>query len=191
MTTIEIKTDIAKWDKMIASVEKNFGKYAVIEGQMLFFPYIKNQIVKLIEMGGSPKHEYSFGWWERVGKEFVYKKGKSNFFTSKWSGKQGTRYPIHPRWLAKRKIRKSTVDTALWDTSNMMYSFIISREHYENTKGEFEIRSTDKNLDKHEYGRGVPPRPVIKPVGEIFNLNKDLHERWTVQLFRALEREIY
>ena len=60
--------------------------------------------------------------------------------------------------LSPHTIERKGHDQVLFETGELKESF-----DYDIERGELRIGSSDPNLERHEFGRGVPRRPVLQP----------------------------
>jgi hypothetical protein len=196
-----IQSDFNRLISNISKFEDDFGIVSYHYTRVNIAPKIVDYIQQLMLAGGSDKPQFSWGYWERAGGEYVYKKGKAKYFSGSFVGKFNwgntsgrlKRFPIHPRSYMARKVRRRPErgQFALIDTKELFNSFgILSSYHFQGGS-ETSIGSTSFKLDFHENGtKRVPKRQIIAPTVDWFNNNKTLQNKIMSDICKRLRDKL-
>lgn len=192
--TITYNTDVHIKFSGVAKVDEYFFRNA----EFVMSTYLAREVIQhireLIMKGGSNIPQFSWGYWQKRKGGWNYiggRKGKS--FTGNWSGKIGTKYPIHPKSYLRRKVRRKPVSgqLALYDTSELYNSFRVVYGYHDKDEAIVAIGSNSKKLDYHEAGTESPKRVMLAPTKIWLDKNKLLIKRVVKEILEQTNKDIY
>jgi hypothetical protein len=187
-------TDINIKFSGVVKVDEYFFRNA----EFVMSTYLAREIIQyirqLILKGGSNNPQFSWGYWQKKKGGWSYignRKGRS--FTGSWSGKMGTKYPIHPKSYFRRKVRRKPVagQLALYDTGELYNSFRVVYRYHDSNEATIAVGSNTKKLDYHEHGTESPKRVMLAPTKKWLDKNKPLIDNVVKEILDQTNKDIY